>query len=58
MPAEPADERERWERNERVRRQVLERDRRRPAAELLAETIELSRAAMKLRAGAKGTRDR
>ncbi|CAN5543065.1 hypothetical protein BH20ACT19_BH20ACT19_09980 [soil metagenome] len=51
MPARPADERERWERNERVRRLVLERDRRRPAHELLAETTELSRVAMELRAG-------
>lgn len=56
MPAQPADDKQRWERNERVRRRVLERDRQRPAPELLAQTIELSRVAMKLRAGAKGTR--
>jgi len=56
MPAQPADERERWERNESVRRRVLERDRQRTAPELLAQTIELSRVAMKLRAGAKDTR--
>jgi hypothetical protein len=52
----PRDDNERWERNERIRRQALERDRKRPAAELLAETIELSRVAMKLRAGALKTR--
>ena len=46
------DENERWQRNERARRRVLERDRRRPANELLAEAIEVSRVAMKLRAGA------
>jgi hypothetical protein len=56
MPAQPGDEKERWERNESVRRRVLERDRRRAAPELLAQTIELSRVAMKLRAGAKDTR--
>jgi len=56
MPAQPEDEKERWERNESVRRRVLERDRRRAAPELLAQTIELSRVAMKLRAGAKDTR--
>ncbi len=50
--AQANDENERWERNERVRRQVLERDRSRPADELLAEAIELSRVAMKLRVGA------
>jgi hypothetical protein len=48
----PTDDSERWERNERVRRQVLERDRKRPPSELLAEAIELSRVGMKLRAGA------
>ncbi len=46
-------ERERWARNERVRRRVLERDRTRPAAELLAETIAVSASAMKLRAAAR-----
>jgi len=46
-------ERERWAQNESVRRQVLERDRHRPAGELLAEAIELSRTAMKLRAAAR-----
>lgn len=58
MPAQPAEDKERWERNERVRRQVLQRDRERPAHELLAQTIELSRVAMKLRAGAKTSRSR
>ncbi len=48
-------EKARWERNERVRRLVSERDRERPAAELLAETIEVSRAAMRLRASAQST---
>lgn len=54
MSARSTVEEERWKRNERVRRQTLERDRRRPAEELLAQTIELSRVAMKLRAGARG----
>jgi hypothetical protein len=52
VAAQAKDQDDRWERNERVRRQALERDRSRPANELLAEAIELSRAAMKLRAGA------
>jgi len=58
MPAQPADEKGRWERNEQVRRRMLERDRQRAAPELLAQTIELSRVAMKLRAGAKSARGR
>jgi len=51
-------EKSRWERNERVRRLALERDRERPPAELLAETIELSRVSMRLAASARAARPR